>query len=410
MTMAAGWVAYTLSQRAQNRAEALLYALEQSGTGLRFESRRWSWHRTEGVGHFGPRSVAIRLDARAGEPRVSVSMRVRHPETVRLHIQVGEQMRWTLGDEGLAAGLLSGAVRQALRAGDELLIGEGGLTLITHHPESARHAALALDALADRLERVGDGPARRALLIDTAVHDPSPEARAEAVPFVLSLDPGLARVLAEDAAPEVRLAVARVVQGEIGFELARQILTSEIFHPETRHAALRHLVSHHPPQTVGPVLVNALGAADESLLGALVPALASLGEAGAGAALRSQLPTAGWANSARIAEALATLEGAAAEPDLLRLLDRLPVEGPSLTDEREMAVSVADALGRVGGRDALPRLATLAARVPAESPTGIAVKVALELIAARAGATDETRGALAVVGASTVEGRLSPPN
>lgn len=410
VTVAAGWVAYTLSHRSQDRAEALLYALEQSGTGLRFEWRRWSWHRTEGTGHFGPRSVVVRLDGRAGEPRVSVSMQARHPETLRLQVHVGEHVRWTLGDEGLAAGLLSGAVRQALRSGDELLIGDGSLTLVTRHPESARHAALALDALADRLEGLGDDPARDALLVETAVSDPSPEARAEAVPFVLEQDPSLAPALAGDPAPEVRLAVARSVHGELGFELARQILTSEIFHPETRHAALRHLVSLHPPEVVGPVLANALGTADENLLGALVPALASLGETGAGAALRAQLPTADLSNAARIAEALATLEGLGAEADLLRLLERLPRQGPALTVERELAIAVADALGRVGSRHALPRLARLAAQVPAESSVGIAVTVALDLIAARSGATDETRGALAVVGASMVEGRLSEPS
>jgi hypothetical protein len=323
-----------------------------------------------------------------------------------LQIHFEEQAWSILGDPALGAALASGKLRAATGPGDELHVAEGAVTLLVVDPAGAGAAALALAEIADRLRPAGTTV--EALLRATARQDPDPRARAEAVPHLLERAPDEARALARDRAPEVRLAVARAVGGAQGFELAAEILTSEIFHAEIQQAALRFLLSRHAPERVGPVLVDALSAAESDLQGALVTALVGLGPAGAVEALHAALPTAELGNAARIAEALAQLEGTSAEPTLIALLERIGPDGPELPDERDLTIAVADALGRVGHAPALAPLARLARVVPAEGPAGISIKVALELVRARAGARP-LHGALALApGADAEAGRLSP--
>ena len=395
-------------------ADSLLGALSASGLQPVTLAPRSGWMARFGVvarADVGAHRLIARLysDGSKRGPRVSLELDAGLDPSLTLQVHFGEQTWWVLGDEALAAALATGRVRSAAGPGDQLHIVDGTVSLLSHDPLGAGEGVEALREIARRL-RGPNGPRdTERLLIETAFEDSAPRARAEAVGFLLGSRPELAKTLARDRAPEVRLAVARWQRGELGFELASEILTSEIFHAEIQQAALRYLLSSHGPEQVGPVLVGALGAADDNLQGALVTALAALGHAGAASALYSELPTAELRNAARIAEALEQLEGSAAEPALTALLDRLPATGPALQDERELATSVADALGRIGGQGCLASLRALALRVPPDSSEGIAIKVAVDLVRARTGAPDLT-GALALSGASPVEGRLSTPS
>lgn len=404
-TMCAGWLAWSVAQRAHGQRTRLLGAINGQALEFTWDRNPWGWRAATGYAQHGHYLVTLQLDLERGEPRAQIQISLRPRLDYRLQIHVGPHHRWVLGDERTAAGLLGGRVRAALGAGDQLLVGEDNITLITTRIDSAEGALDALTELAERLKR---DPSPEVLLLGTALEDDSPLARAEAASFVLDTHPELAEPLASDAAPEVRLAVARKIRGRLGFDLASEILTSEIFHGDVQQAALRFLLFSYPPQEVGTVLVGALGAADENLLGALIPALARTGHQKATRALHAALPTSELANAARIAEALTALQGCRAEPTLLELLKRLPTDGPALPDEEGLAAAIADGLGRVGTRLALPPLRQLALQVTPESDVGIAVKVALDLVRSREGAEAEP-GALALVGSSPVEGRLSEP-
>lgn len=359
----------------------------------------------------GARLLEARLDfdGPGRAPRVALQLSdIRLDPALSLQVHFGEQTHWVLGDDALAAALASERVRKAAGAGDQLHVAEGAIVLLSRDPAGAGRAVAALEEIADRLLREAGPDQTERLLEETALQDPCPRARADAATFLLARRPKLAERLVIDPAPAVRLAVARALGGAVGFELASEILTSEIFHGELQQAALRYLLSCHRAEQVGPVLVGALGAADDNLQGALVTALEALGVEEAVEALHFQLPTAELRNAARIAEALSRLEGSSAEPALVALLDRLPATGPELPDEHELAAVVADALGRVGTTACIPRLRRLAGMVPPEGPVGIATNVAIDLVRARTGALG-LHGALAIAGASEVEGRLSDP-
>lgn len=343
----------------------------------------------------------IRLQRSREGPRWELRLEGSPLELPSLLVQLGAET-WVVGDASWAAALVDGRLRglgeAQLQLGPASSVGLGVSELGQLAP-----ALAALVAIGQRLERSAE---LERLLEETAFTDADPAARAAAAEQLIIRAPGHAAALARDHAPEVRLAVALRASKPTSFALASEILSSEMFRPELQQSALRLLLSRFPAAEVVPTLVSALATADDNLTGAIVSALGQLGHEEASAALESQLATTPMANAARIADALARLRGAAAEPTLLGLLARLPATGPRWPDERELAIACADGLGRIGSSAALPALNRLRKAVSAEGPVGVASEVAIELIRARTGG-DALRGALSLETEGAV-GHLSP--
>lgn len=320
-----------------------------------------------------------------------------------LQVHFGEQTWFVLGDEARAAGLASGRLRDALGPNDQLHISQGSLSLIVHEPAGAGPAARALLDLHHRLELSQNHPQPTSwMLQNLAFDDPSPAARAGAIPSLLAYHPGLADRLAEDRAPEVRLAVATAAGGELGFRVASEIATSEILHPSAQQGAIRWLAARYEPERVTPVLVSALHSAEEGVLHTLVGALSALGQRGVVQALLDELPTASARVVARIVEALVELEAPELEATLLPLLERSARgRGP---DALELRTAVVDGLGRVGSRRALEPLHRLAEEVPPESSLGLSLRVALDLVRSRVG----DGGGVGALALAEEGGELSP--
>lgn len=326
--------------------------------------------------------------------------------SLRIQIHFGRQHHWVLGDEAIAAALLTSNVRQAFGPGDQIHIVDGRISLLSKDLPGAGIALVAMDEIAGRLSATASVRAHLpALLSETAFTDRDPRARAHAAQHLADFEPSQALRAANDPSPEVRLSLAKALGGATGFDLASEILLSNPADVRTQQTALRFLITTYSSERVGPVLIEALSSNDERLLDSLVQAIAALNYRAALPHLLTLLPKTSPRNASQIATTLEKLLGADAEPTLLSLLDRIHPSGPTIPEEAHLVATAADILGRIGSPLSLRTLQRLKASCLPNSDAGLALGMSVDLLFTRYELSPQP-GALAL---SSQTGALSFP-
>lgn len=394
LLLSAGGAAWVAREKQERRKLSFLH---QRLLDLGWAHRGTVWSTPAGL---------LRIDFRKrADPRADISIEVPTAGQISVQISFGEPYWDILGDPALAAGLGTGALRKVVDSETQLDASEGKLSLYNVRSELAVSASVALCDLAERLRTAPKdlSALKLQLLQQVAEQDSDPSARAGAVSRLLELMPELASRLAKDPAPSVRFAVAHTMCGDLGFELARDILSRDLLASSVQSSVIRWFVETYPPSRTAPALADALPRVHASVVDTLVTALGELGNPSVIEALKAELPTAPLSTAARIAEALVRLDRQGAENELLHLAERLP-KRPQLIEEEDLLIAIADGLAQVGTRRCILPLRKLSQAVELTSAPGLSLKVALDVVLSRLG-EGPGRGSLSQVGGT--EGSLS---
>lgn len=278
------------------------------------------------------------------------------PKQLHLHVQWMPDEN-VLGHEGLAAGLLDGALQPLLRTGDQLLITEGRLGVDS--PFAAREHRLprlttALARAANRLaDATEDGHVDvAALLVDAARAEGPPLCRARAVAAMLDTyrDHPLAEDVRaealEDESADVRFAAARR-SGPDGFEVVERIVFDSAASDGLRQRGLRYLIRSLDGDALKPLLERLVREGPERLRQIAIRHAAHLERDVALAALLVAADSRDLQTLVGVAEALGGLRAPEAERTLLALLSR-----PALA----LQIAAAEALGSLGSLSAVEAL------------------------------------------------------